>query len=435
VEDVFVLTAMVSFVGGLLWLAVDPGILEGHFYREPLFGITHLFTLGWISLMAMGVLVRLGPMTLGVEPRGPKLGFTVYGLWVVGGAGTAVHMVWGQWFGVWTAALCLWLAALLLPFLHPGVFRRAREGDWVARYAAAAILHLFLAASLGIFIGLNKHLVLVQVSPYRLMAAHFHLAVVGWVTFLILGFGRKLWPLLAPVAKDGKENAIRFWALEIGLLGLVGSLLFLPMLTGVFARVLGAAVLFHVLRPLLRWFTGRVQDRASFWAGVALLALTLDVLLGWSTLAGLGVPSDRLYYAYGLLALLGWTTLAITAFALKLFPLWVWQERFEPDLGKRPVPAMRSLYSSRLQTVTGTGIALGVAVLVAGILLDLPALFRPGTWMLAVGGLSFVVNFVRMARWGVLRREYHPTEEDRERFRAVYGNPKPLTKEPHDRLL
>jgi len=422
VGELFVLTALASFLGGLLWMAVDPDVLRGHFYQNRLFGLTHVFTLGWISLLAMGVLLRLAPMTLGVEPRGRKLAYTVYALWIVGGTGTAFHMATGDWFGVWTAALCLWAAAILLPVLHAGVFRRARDGNWVARYAAAAMLHLALAASVGLFIGLDKHLELVSISPYRLMAAHFHLAEVGWVTFLILGFGRKLWPLLAPVGRDSVENELRFWTLEIGLLGLVASILFAPVLEGLFAVVLGIAVTAHVVRPLLRWCRGRVPDRASAWVGAALLALVLAVLLGWAALAGIGFPSYRLYYAYGLVAILGWNTLAITGFALKLFPLWVWQQRFEPDLGRRPVPAMRSLYSSRLQALTGAGIAAGVGILAVAVLRDAPGLLRPGAWILAVGGFSFLANFLRIARWRLPRMEYRPTEDDRERFRAVYGD-------------
>jgi hypothetical protein len=173
-----------------------------------------------------------------------------------------------------------------------------------------------------------------------------------------------------------------------------------------FGVVLGAAVLLHVARPILRLVSGRVTDRASAWAGVGLLALGLDVFVGWAALAGVGPPSYRLVYVYGLLALLGWNTLVITAFALKLIPMWVWQERFQADLGARPVPAMRSLYSERLQALAGIGIAAGTALLAVAVLLEQPGWLRPGAWILALGGLSFLVNFVRVARWRLRRVTY-----------------------------
>ena len=52
-----------------------------------------------------------------------------------------------------------------------------------------------------------------------------------------------------------------------------------------------------------------------------------------------------------------------------------------------------------------------------------------------------LASVCREAAFNSIRRNLEDGEieggviEDRERFRAVYGNPKPLTKEPHDRPL
>jgi hypothetical protein len=58
---------------------------------------------------------------------------------------------------------------------------------------------------------------------------------------------------------------------------------------------------------------------------------------------------------------LGWITLTITAQVYKLFPMFVWEERFRDLWGKEPVPAMRDLYSGTLQTVSGGFLSLGIA--------------------------------------------------------------------------
>jgi hypothetical protein len=92
-EEACILTANLSLVGSLGWLALRPGVLDGHFYRNPVFGLTHVFTLGWVSLLILGVLLRLSPALLGAEPRGKGLGFTVWGLWVVGASGLVAHMI------------------------------------------------------------------------------------------------------------------------------------------------------------------------------------------------------------------------------------------------------------------------------------------------------------------------------------------------------
>jgi hypothetical protein len=428
-EEAFILAANLSLVGALGWVALEPGVLDGHFYRNPVFGLTHILTLGWVSLMILGVLLRLSPVALGVEPRGKRLGFAVWGLWVVGASGVVAHMIRGEWFGVWTSAVCVFASAVLLPVLHPGILRRAREGNAVARYAALAMLNLILAASAGLFIGINKHLGLVALDPTAVLGIHFHLAEIGWVSFMILGFGRKLLPSLAPpAARDPGETRRRLLALEVGLLCVVAGLLGVPGLLFAGTILLGFGILDHLGRPLLRLARGRVEDRASFWASIALLFLAVDVLLGM--LLGLDLeavlpwPRDRLLFAYGVIALLGWNTLAITSIAMKLFPLWVWKERFEEDWGKRPVPAVKDLYCRYVQEATGAALGAGCLVTVAGILQAEPAVVAWGVRLAALGSLCFLFNFVRMSRWAILPLEFRPGPRDWERFHALCGEGK-----------
>jgi hypothetical protein len=425
-EEIFVLSAMLSLLGALAWASIDRRLWAGHFYRIPLFGLTHVVTLGWLSLIIQGVLLRLTPMLLGVEPRGSRWTYPVCGLWLLGASGMVAHMLRGDWFGVWTAALCVWAAAALLPVLHSGVIRRARDGNVVARYAALAMAHLILAASVGVFIGLNKHLEWVAVDPMVWVGVHFHLAEVGWVTFMILGFGRKLLPGSAPApGREPGESRLRLGGLEVGLALTIGGLLTGRILLAVGACLLAASLAAHLRKPLRDLITGKIQDRASFWASVAAGFLVLDaaigVLLALHLESALPWTRDRLLFAYGVIALLGWNTLAITSFALKLFPLWVWQERFGPEWGIRPVPAVKDLYRPWLQEATGLALTLGTLLLAAGLVQGWADLALWGARVAGLGGLCFLVNFVLMSRWALLPVPFHPGPEDWERFQALRG--------------
>lgn len=399
--DVFLGTGLLSLLAGAMGLAANPRLLLGPFYQFPILGLTHVFTLGWISSFMIGVLLRITPMTLGIRPRGRGLGFTVYSLWILGASGVAMHMGRGEWFGVWTAAICSLAAALLLVPLNPGLVGRAREGDWTARYALAGIGHLVLAAGLGCFAALNHQMRWVDIPPYRLLAAHLHLAEVGWVTVFILGFGRKLLPPLAPAReREPWESRLRFAALETGLLGLVVSLLALPAATPIFAGVLGAALLWHLAPLLGRLARGRIRDRSSFWAVMAatagLGAVLAGLLLAGGAFPRMGVSQDRGALAYGVLSILGWNTLAIAAFAHKLLPMWVWQERFGGRLGESGLPAMQSLYGHATREGMGAGLLLGTLCLAAGILLGQVSLITCGAWIFALGVLLFLANVLRL---------------------------------------
>lgn len=425
-EEVFVLTALLSLAASTGYLCARPELLQGHFYRLPLFAVTHVFTTGWIVLMASGVLVRLAPRVWGTPPGRAGLGFTFYGLWVVGAAGLVMHMARGEWFGVWTSAVLSLLAVLLLFPLHRPVWPLSRRGDWIARYALAAVTNLVLAVAAGLFIGLNRHLNWVPLPTYGMLAVHFHLALAGFVTMLIFGFGRRLQPTLAPSrSRERWETPLRFWTLEAGLLALTAALVVLPPAVPAAAIVVAGSIWLHAARPVHRLLTGRVTDPATFWVSVALLMLAVTAVLGL-VLAFSGVPADpilrdRIRFAYGFLGLTGWVTLAMTSFAHKLFPLWVWEERFGADLGKRPVPSMRRLHSTTVLHASGLAQTAGSVAAVLGILLDRDPLAAWGFRIFTVGILLFGVNFFLMARWSLLRRQYTPSPEDRQRFEEVYG--------------
>ena len=66
-EEPFILTAMLSLVAASLWMALRPGLFLGFFYAPELLAITHLVTVGFITAIAMGILVRLVPMVFGVS--------------------------------------------------------------------------------------------------------------------------------------------------------------------------------------------------------------------------------------------------------------------------------------------------------------------------------------------------------------------------------
>jgi hypothetical protein len=323
-----------------------------------------------------------------------------------------------------SAALLIVLAAIVQVYNFAGIFARLRSGDWLHRYVAAALINFLLAAVLGVILGFNKVYDVLGGEFFPNIFAHAHLAAVGWVTLMIVGFEHRLLPTSKPDPNPASNwPAIRFWLLEAGIIGLVVSLLVGARSTSFFAAMIVAAVALHAWRPLWTLARGRVQDRASLWATVALVFLVGAALSGF--LLSLDLPSPnsalrmRVQFSYGYVGLLGWITLTITAQVYKLFPMFVWEERFRDLWGKEPVPAMRDLYSRPLQTVSNGFLALGIAGAAAGIVTNYLPLITFFHGLVIMGVLAFLINFFMMARWALLRTTYHPSKEDWERF---HGN-------------
>ena len=127
-----------------------------------------------------------------------------------------------------------------------------------------------------------------------------------------------------------------------------------------------------------------------------------------------GVPSldnpmrMRIQLAYGYTALLGWIVLTITTVAFKIFPIWVWQERFQKDFGKAAVPGMKDLYNHRLRALSHVLVAVEVSATAVGIVSASGELLLVSLGLVFFGVVCFVVNFVMMARWALLDLEYRP---------------------------
>jgi len=410
-EEPFVLAAMLSLTGASLWLALRPGLLLQFYYSPEMLALTHLFTLGFVTALIMGILLRLSPLALGVTPRSRRTAQLQCALFLVGASGMVIHFARATWVGLAWATLLVLAATLLQAWNLRDVFARARQGDWPARFVAAALVNLVLAASLGTSFGmLRAHgfgAAWLAAPLLDRLAAHLLLAALGWITTLILGLQLKLLPATAGARR---WLPLRFWLLQGGLLLCVTSLL-----TGGPGRALGAgamalALVLHAL-PGLAAFSLRRDD---LWEFVALALLVVLAAAGLALALDLPDPAGplrlRAQFACVFVALFGWILLTIGSTAFKLFPRWVWEERFAAERATRPVPTVTALFSPRLRHASGALLTAGVLTTAAGMLADAELPVRVGTWALFGGALAFVLNVGRTARWALLRLEWKPPD-------------------------
>ena len=73
------LTAMASLLGGTLWMWVRHRQFLQYFYSSEFLALTHVITLGCVTSLMMGVILRLAPMSLRVNPRSARLARVQFG--------------------------------------------------------------------------------------------------------------------------------------------------------------------------------------------------------------------------------------------------------------------------------------------------------------------------------------------------------------------
>ena len=281
---------MLSLVLAAVWLFVRRSYLLEYFYFSQLLAITHLFTLGFLSSLMMGVLHRLGPAMLGIHPRSLALSRVQFALLAVGAWGMVAHFWLDEPRGMSWATFLVWGASLVQLWNFRDAFTVQGRNRWPARFVAAALVYFALAATLGILLGLVKgYGVAVPVlSDHHLdnVFAHAHLAGIGWVAMMIVGVELKLVPTTVSIPGS---VPFRFALLQLGTLGVAWALM-AGRPSWPFVLLLAAAFGWQVVGPARAFAAGRARE----WELLPLGALLIATALGLALSLGWPGPADPL---------------------------------------------------------------------------------------------------------------------------------------------
>jgi hypothetical protein len=348
----------------------------------------HLVALGFLPLAVSGGALHIlptllrtdlsrlrGPAALPLLCAGPLLAYAIG------------HDL--EWL-LWPCALAETVGFVLVGWELVALTLRAPRGRLLLASRAGVLLstlHAAAALALGALLAEREQRPLWGIPHERLIAIHLHLAVIGWLTLLLLTVGRTLGPMLAlapaepPRRAPLEELAITggLWLLLAGFaldarpLELAGGLLTLAVLVR-FATLMARVGREHRLElpegPLLHFLTG-------------LFFLAQAALLGLSMLLGSAVTPRRLV-AYVLALLLGWAAGATLGHLGKLLSLslWAW---WPPG----PRPKQAALYPRRLWLVEAVAFAAGLEVIVDGVLAGSTATVTAGgVLLLAAAGAA-----------------------------------------------
>lgn len=386
---------------GLVWVA--PELAVGAYPSPHVAGITHLFTLGWLTTTIFGALHQLLPVALGAPIRSARVGQASFwsfapgaGLFAAGVATgtTALHHA-----GIALVAIGILLAAGNVAATLPRA--RARDVTWAAIALATSFLVSTLA--LGIVLLHNLHTGFIAEARVRVLATHLHVAIVGWALVMIVGVSHRLLPMfLLAHGADTRWTKRALALLATGVLALaIGLIARIAAATWLGALLLegGVACFLWQARAFYRVRVRRKIDVGMRFAAAALGFLAASALVGPALLAA-GASHARLATAYVVLGLLGGIVLYVVGFFYKIVPLLAWTARYRDRMGHGPVPTVADMYSTRVAHAQLALMTLGVALLTAGIGAASAHVARCGAALFLVGVLLFASQIARVAFGG-----------------------------------
>jgi hypothetical protein len=372
--------------------AVWPRAVAGFFYHAWLVGLVHLVTLGWITFSILGAMYIVAPLALRTEFAPRRLDYAAFVLALVGLVGMVGHFWIQQFEGMAWSACGVAAAVAYMTSRFAVSVRRAPIERAVTLHIEFACANFWLAAAMGLLLAFDKFIHFLPGFVLANVAAHAHLAALGWATMMVVGVAYRLLPMILPSKiPSGRSLYVSAALLEVGVLGLFVSLVARSGSAALFAGLLIAGLVAfaaHVVRMLGRRvprpFGAPRVDFALFHAASAGLWLVAAIVLGMTLV--LRPASARMLAAaaaYGVLALVGFLAQMVVAMEARLLPMAAWFWAYAASGYRTPPPSPHAMRDRSLQAIVAAGWAAGVPLLALGMFRTSAAMVGAGAWALA----------------------------------------------------
>jgi len=383
---------------GLVWIA--PELAMGAFPSPHVAGVTHLFTLGWLTTTIFGALCQLLPVALGSPIRSSRIAQVAFWTFTPGAglfaAGVAASSTLLNHTGVVLVATGVVLTVGNVAATLPRA--RSRDVTWTA--IALAISFLASTLVLGVVLLHNLHTGFIAAARIRVMSTHLHIALVGWALIMMAGVSHRLLPMfLLAHGADTRWTKRSLLLLAAGVLALAAGLLTTfsaAAWTGVALLEAGVGCFLWQAYAFYRARIRKKIDVGMRFAVMALGFLAASAALGPFVLAD-HVAHPRLATAYVTIGLLGGIVLFVTGLLYKIVPLLAWTVRYRTRMGKGAVPTVADTFSARVAHMQLAVMSAAVVLLAIGIVAASPHVARCGAVLYLAGALLFASQLVRVS--------------------------------------
>lgn len=412
---VYVGTAHLALLAAAALATAAADQLVQSFLFPRVLASVHLVTLGWLTATALGAVYALLPLTLVTPLRVRGLDALACAAVLTGSSGVVAHMLLASYSGLAWSGGTIAAGAAIIAARVGNALRAAPAPPLQAVTIPLALGMLAVAAGLGAGVALDHERAMFAAGHLRAIAAHAHLALVGWLLLLTIGVGHRLLPMLLPA------HPVRGWRPTATVLLLAAATLALPAAwflsppestwPALAALPAGLAVVLFALdvRAMRRRAVPRAKGLPRIDPALVLIAFGLACCLAALALGGLQLLvayRPRLVAAYGVVLLLGTFGSLVLGVGFRLWPIVAWRRAFGRSSAVPAIPpaALPSYLLQWLALVAWLG---AVLLLTLGVGLGQAALAWSGgiVWSAAalVANANFALVLVR-ARWG--RRDH-----------------------------
>ena len=400
------------FTGMVVLVLLSAGIMMHaraftvHYYSSTvLLPMTHLLTLGWITMTIMGAMFQLVPVITEKNLYSESLARVTYYIYLAGVAwlvyAFAANVPAEPGAGIVGIAIIAFVLDAAL------TIRGMKKPDLAVWFVAAALIFLFFTLITGSFAAFGLHHTIAY-NPLDLLYLHIALAGIGWVSFIVIGFSFRLIPMF--VLSHGYDESYGWTSLVMLVAGLLFLTLyfllrlFIPQISGIHWIGLAGGIIMFIgvinyilqMRVIYKQRTRR-QIEPALWFSICATGYLL--MAGITGVWMLAFPhSFRMEMLYVVLGLFGFAGMYIIGMMHKIVPFLQWYNKYSSKIGLEKVPMTKDMISERLTWVQLFVFNAGILILAAGIMANGTVIIFCSGVLFFSGSLMFLYNIANVLR-------------------------------------
>jgi len=296
---------------------------------------------------------QLIPVVLQVKIFSELLAEIQYWIFTIG----VITLVYSFWF--FLVGLPLLIGAVLINaaviiFIINITATLIRVKDWniTATYLSAALFYLLVTAAAGLLLAINLGYPYIVGNHLEYISYHLIVAVVGWVSMVIMGVTFKLVSMFTLTHNFSiKSGKWAFGLINTGLIALMYELHSKNQVLFIISSIIIAAGIFFFSFQVYVIFKGRIRknlDAPLKFTRTSFIFFLLSALFGLSlSISDLsGIINIKL--AFGYVIFFGFISMLIIGQMYKIIPFLTWYHKYSSKAGLEKVPTLKEMYNERL---------------------------------------------------------------------------------------
>lgn len=396
----YFIASILGFAVLTLLMFLNADSIKGFHFQPKLLGLTHIATLGWITMIIFGAMFQLVPVVLQVKLFSEKLAEAQFWIFLTGLTGMVISFFNFDTYLLAIFASMVSLAMLIFIFNIAASMIKVKEWNITGTYITASLVYLFFTVIAGIMMAINLYHPYFRTNHLEYLKLHVHLAFVGWVSMVIMGVSYKLIPMFS--LSHGfslKPARLVFGLLNAGILLLTVEYhlpertIMLPI--GALLLAAGNLVFLYQVYLIMKNRVRKILDIGLTYSmvsfGMMLIATALGVFLVFEKFLEPG-DLEKLVLIYGYLIIFGYFSLIIVGQMYKIVPFLVWFHKFSAKVGLEPVPMLKDMFDENYAKVEFVIMNCALAGTVGAIAFENQTVMYISTGLMLLSSLIFMKN-------------------------------------------